>query len=275
MTLHPASSRNDNTSAWKVDRYEESRSLTMISEDLRLSRVLPRLTAWWRARTRHAYDIQVVEVMRRILAPDSVCLDVGANEGGILREMVRAAPLGAHVAFEPIPRLASQLRRKFPGVRIHQVAIGDATGESEFLLVQRAPGYSGLRRRVYPWEDPRIVTVPVNVARLDDLAGTDEPVRFMKLDIEGGEYHALLGARKLVQRHRPVIVFEAGWQSTGQYGVTASDMFDLVVAELRYDLSTMARWLEGALPLTREQFMSIWSDGSEWMFLATPSAEGE
>jgi FkbM family methyltransferase len=212
--------------------------------------------------------------MRRILAPDSVCLDVGANKGEILREMVRAAPLGAHVAFEPIPRLAARLRRKFPGVSIHQVAIADATGESGFVLVQRAPGYSGLRRRVYPWEDPRIVKIRVNVARLDDLA-TDEPVRFMKLDIEGGEYHALLGARKLIQRHRPVIVFEAGWQSTGQYGVTASAMFDLVVAELRYDLSTMARWLEGALPLTREQFMSTWSDGSDWMFLATPRAEAE
>lgn len=48
--------------------------------------------------------------MRRMLGADSNCMDVGANEG----LMLRYAPRGIHHAFEPLPHLAQALRVNDP-----------------------------------------------------------------------------------------------------------------------------------------------------------------
>src|SRR4051812_31574313 len=48
------------------------------------------------------------------LPVDAVCVDVGANVGAVLEMLTRLAPQGRHVAFEPLPELADDLRRRFP-----------------------------------------------------------------------------------------------------------------------------------------------------------------
>src|SRR6185312_7241665 len=52
-------------------------------------------------------------VMQRVLVPDSVCVDVGCHAGVILRLMMRYAPNGQFLAFEPIPELAAKLHSNF------------------------------------------------------------------------------------------------------------------------------------------------------------------
>jgi precorrin-6B methylase 2 len=42
-------------------------------------------------------------LIRNHLKKDSNCIDIGANLGHILMEIVAAAPKGKHYAFEPIP----------------------------------------------------------------------------------------------------------------------------------------------------------------------------
>lgn len=217
------------------------------------------------------YDLQTVEVLRRVLRSDSNCVDVGAHEGAILEPMVAIAPAGAHHAFEPLPHLAARLRRRFPGVTIHEAAAADRSGTAEFQHVENDPAYSGLRRRVYDRSDPVIRVLRVQAVRIDDAVPPDQDFAFMKLDIEGGEFHALRGAASTVRRCRPTIVFEAGQKSTGQYGVTPEELFALVTTELGYELSTMKRWLGDQLPYDRAEFLDNWSDGPDFYFLATPA----
>lgn len=81
------------------------------------------------------YDRQTTEVMLRCLKPDSVCIDGGAHKGQMLQEMCRLAPKAVHHAFEPIPKLAEQLRLQFPQSLIHQNAIADYAGMSTFKYV--------------------------------------------------------------------------------------------------------------------------------------------
>src|SRR6476661_2803227 len=52
------------------------------------------------------------------LAADANCVDVGANAGNLLRHMVRYAPAGHHIAFEPLPNRAAELRQAFPQVDV-------------------------------------------------------------------------------------------------------------------------------------------------------------
>lgn len=217
------------------------------------------------------YDRQTVEVMRRVLRHDSSGVDMGAHRGDILRHMVTLAPAGIHHAFEALPHLAASLRIHFPGVRVHEVAVSDASGDADFMYVENAPAYSGLRRRIYDRPDPRVVTIRVPVATVDERLPADQPIAFMKIDIEGGEYHAIKGASRTIRQWQPVIVFEAGIKSTGQYGITAVDVYDLVTRTLGYELSTMGRWLERASPLTPQEFRHDWDHDLNFYFIATPA----
>jgi FkbM family methyltransferase len=213
------------------------------------------------------YDLQTVEVMRRHLRQDSSCIDIGAHEGEILRSMTKLCPRGQHVAFEPIPHLAARLRVRYPGVAVHEVACGAQPGAADFVLVENAPAYSGLRRRIYDRPDVKLTTIQVQVARVDDLVS--HPVALIKVDVEGGEYHALSGAERTIARCRPVIVLEAGAKSAGQYGVGPQD-FTRFFDRLGYRVSTMERWLASRPPLTAEAFAANWFDGPDYYFIASP-----
>jgi FkbM family methyltransferase len=216
------------------------------------------------------YDRQTIDVMRRVLRPDSSCVDMGAHAGDILRHMVAIAPAGRHHAFEALPHLAIALRDQYPAVIVHQLAVSDNSGEAEFHYVENAPEYSGLRKRIYDRPDPRIVTLRVSVATVDEIIPASQPIAFMKIDIEGGEYHALKGSVGTIRRCLPVIVFEAGSRSTGQYGVTPTDLYELVTGTLGYELSTMERWLANNPSMTLQAFCHNWEHGPDFYFIATP-----
>jgi FkbM family methyltransferase len=160
--------------------------------------------------SRELYDLQTAAVLSHVLGRASVCVDGGAHEGSILQHMLRFAPDGRHHAVEPLPHLAGRLRAEFPGVTVHQCALAERDGQAAFTFVKNDPGYSGLRRRDYDRPDPLTRQLAVRTRRLDDLLPPDCPVAVIKLDLEGGEYHALLGARATVRRCRPVVVFEFG-----------------------------------------------------------------
>ena len=230
--------------------------------------------AWFPARseplsTQNAiYDKETFAVMSRVLQPNSCCIDVGAHSGIILREMVRLSPLGTHFAFEPLPDFAAVLRDAFPNVRIFEAAVSDYAGTSSFVHVENDPGYSGLRKRIYDEADPVLKAITVNVVQIDDVIPQEQPIAFLKVDIEGGEYHALRGAYRTIRRWNPVIVFEAGQKSTGQYGVTPEEIYRLITEELGFRLSTMRRWLSGEPPYDQSGFCDKWRNGQDYYFIA-------
>ena len=217
------------------------------------------------------YDWQTIEVMFRVLGRNLNGIDVGAHEGSILQHMVAISPRGRHYAFEPLPHLSQRLNERFPQVIVHQAAVSDKSGESEFLFVENDPAYSGLHRRIYDRPDPKITPIRVRVVTLDEIVPPNESVAFIKLDIEGGEFHAIQGGIETIRRSKPVIVFESGKHSTGLYGVKPDDVYLLITETLGYELSTMEHWLKRKLPFTRDAFEKNWNYGPEFYFIATPA----
>jgi len=74
------------------------------------------------------YDIQTLEVMKRILHIDSNCVDVGCHQGSILREMLHFAPKGTHFAFEPLPEMYQGLLESFgnlANIHLYDYALSD------------------------------------------------------------------------------------------------------------------------------------------------------
>lgn len=217
-----------------------------------------------------AYNRETVEVMRRALRPDSTGIDVGAYIGELLEPMVQIAPRGRHYAFEPQAEHARALARRFPSVLVFDVALGETRGLQPFVLAIDAPARSGFKRREYPPGEDRTRDTTVEVRRLDDIVPAAAPVAFIKIDVEGGEFLVLRGARATIARHRPVIVFEFGLGSAEGYGSTPERVWDFISGALGLRLWLMSDWLAGRPPLTSHGFRAQFYGRSNYMFLAAP-----
>lgn len=205
--------------------------------------------------------------MERVLTRDACCIDVGCHFGSILREMLRIAPEGRHHAFEPLPALHRQLVENFPAV-IHRLALSDTRGQTTFQYVVSNPGYSGLLRRTYEREDETVVQITVETDLLDNVVPASLPVRLIKIDVEGAELQVLRGGVKLLKRHRPFIIFEHGLGAADHYGTTPEEVYDLLSGDCGLEVNLMARWLNGAPPLSRDAFSTFFRDGTEFYFMA-------
>jgi FkbM family methyltransferase len=203
-------------------------------------------------------------VLASVLSPASCCVDIGANVGAFLRDASRCAPQGRHVAFEPLPDLADQIRADHPGVEVHEVALSDSVGEALFNYVESAPDYSSLHARRFPL-GATVATITVRTARLDDVLAADYVPTLVKVDVEGAEYEVLAGGLETLRRHAPVVIFEHN-PGHGGAGPGSPALYRLLAdkAGLRvYDLS-------GNGPLTMEHFSALAREGDAGNFLARP-----
>lgn len=64
------------------------------------------------------YDKLTELVMKKVLEPSSVCIDVGCHVGSVLRLMMKYAPNGTFLAFEPLPHLYKKLIQDFRSKKI-------------------------------------------------------------------------------------------------------------------------------------------------------------
>ncbi len=219
------------------------------------------------------YDRDTQHIIRRICKPDSHCIDVGCHKGEILDLFIAAAPKGRYYAFEPIPAMFADLQRKYAqnaNVQVYDCALSDAQGEAEFNHVLTNPAYSGLQKRQYDRKDEQDQRIKVRTERLDDILPAGSPkIDLIKIDVEGGELQVLKGATALLQRDKPVLIFEHGLGASDVYGTTPNDIFDLLTAcGLRlFNLSEFLR--PSPQPLSREALHKQFYGREHYYFVAS------
>ena len=130
---------------------------------------------------------RMAELMRRSIGKATNCVDAGAHLGSVLKEMVRLAPVGRHIAIEPVSYQSAWLGRRFPSVAVHSVVLSERAGTAEFWLDCNRSGYSGLTRSA------GAVPISVPCRPLDDLVPRGHRVGFLKIDVEGHEASVLRG----------------------------------------------------------------------------------
>lgn len=224
------------------------------------------------AKLQELRDVSDVQNMKRLLAfcvwPDGNCVDIGAHRGWVLSEMLRVAPEGRHIAFEPIPELADLLKAEFPGVEVHQAALSDAPGESEFAHVRgTAEGWSGLRFRPLPTGEPADVeNIVVPLVVLDQILEPDYRPAVIKIDVEGAEEQVFRGSLQTLRRHRPVVIFEHGLGSADVFGTTPKTIHTLLREAVDYRIFD----LDGNGPYSQAEFEDCFYSRSRVNFIAHP-----
>lgn len=216
------------------------------------------------------YDRLTNLILKNVLNKDSNCIDVGCHKGEILELMIKIASDGKHYAFEPIPEYYQKLVEKdYPNVTIKSFALSDENGEATFNYVVSDPAYSGLKEREYKNDNPEIQKIEVHKAKLDDVVPVDYTFDFMKIDVEGGEYGVLLGAKELIKRSHPTIIFEFGLGASDFYDVTAKKMYDLLTS-YKLSVATLKGFLENKKGLSLAEFSKMYKDNSDYYFIAYP-----
>jgi FkbM family methyltransferase len=203
------------------------------------------------ARQTQQEELAISAILASTLRSDATYVDVGANRGQVLGEAVRLAPGARHIAFEPIPALAAEIRRAFPQVEIRELALSAQAGSAEFCHFRALDGWSGLRRSPEISDergDPEFITVQVSTldAEVRELAPS-----VIKIDVEGAELEVLSGARSLLAEVRPLLIFEHVPAAASLYGAPPGAPWDLL-DELDYEIFSVT----GAGPFTRASFIA-------------------
>lgn len=215
------------------------------------------------------YDILTQEILRSVLRPTSNCVDVGAHKGEMLDLIRRFAPHGHHYAFEPIPALYHQLLHQASAtMEVFPYALSHYSGKTSFHLVTDEPAYSGIKRRSYKTPNPTVELIEVEVQRMDDvLQSRTKPIDLIKIDVEGGELDVMRGATEILQKDRPVIVFECGKGASEFYNNSPEMVFDFL-HEMGYSIFLLDAFLSGSRAFAREQFIDVFHQGSDYYFIA-------
>jgi len=191
-------------------------------------------------------------LFKRTITADMNCIDAGCHLGSVLHEITQLSPNGHHIAIEPLPYKADWLRRHFPTVEVHQVALGDEDSTVEIFYDPRRSGFSSLVRHKHL--GARTAAVSVKCKRLDDIVPPERPIGFLKIDVEGAEFHVLRGARRVLGESQPVVLFECSRAGLTNFGLTASQFFSLLTEGIRYNMFLLKDWLSGGHPLDLPTF---------------------
>jgi FkbM family methyltransferase len=195
------------------------------------------------------------------LAPDANCIDVGAHSGGVLREVVRCAPKGRHIAYEPLPELAAALAREYPQVDVRAAALSDHDGEATFVHDRTEPMRSTLHAHAFT-DHRHAAQITVRIERLDGALAADYVPALIKIDVEGTEAEVLRGAAETLRRHRPIVVFEHGGGGTSSPAE--------VYAALTGGPGMRIYDLDGVGPYSLRDFEDAYPQPTMWNWIARP-----
>jgi FkbM family methyltransferase len=130
-------------------------------------------------------------------------VDIGANIGN--HSLYFTDLFKSVYSFEPNPRafallsINSELNNNIKPVNI---GISDVSGKLYLYSNVQNIGNSYLSE-----DDPGSAHM-VGVATLDESMDPAEDITFIKLDVEGHELKALLGSKKIIEKQKPIIMFE-------------------------------------------------------------------
>lgn len=189
---------------------------------------------------RGSYSTSQLVFLKRILRPDMVFFDIGANQGEFTVVAASRLPRGRVIALEPVDALVRRLRRNveangFRNVSILTVGLGERRGRMPIYTSEGTfsdgTNHSGLPT-LHPGAERGRELGTIEMTTLDDLAAETNLERLdaAKIDVEGAELSVLRGGEKTIRRFRPWILLEVDEANCRRAGHTAGELLGAVEA---------------------------------------------
>lgn len=152
------------------------------------------------------FEPHVTEVFKRIVRPETIVVDVGANIGWYTLLGSRlAGPRGLVVAFEPEPTSFDLLRRsmeanQFTNIRLHNACVSDIVGTKQLSLYDdRTEDFNQGRHSIVQFGRSK-ASISVASTTLDTaLPQVPKRPHVIKIDVEGAEPLVLIGMARLME----------------------------------------------------------------------------
>ncbi len=152
-------------------------------------------------------------LVRKVIQPDFVVVDIGANLGYFSKNFARLTPQGKVISIEPIPlfyEVLTSFLKKYNHVKTYNVALGMEVGKTIMVL----PTDNGMIRTGLPHiakndaelkkHDNQEVAIVRGSELLKDLPKLD----YVKCDIEGFEGVVFQEIEPIIQRFKPFVQLE-------------------------------------------------------------------
>ena len=156
------------------------------------------------------YEPHVTKIFSTYLKPGMRVLDIGANIGFFsLLSASLVGKTGAVFAVEPNMKnctfiQASKNLNEFTNISIMQFAAHSSSG----ILSLNTSFSNGTTSSPNANIDILVQSNSVAAIQLDNIKEFDKGVDLIKVDVEGAEHNALLGAKELISKFRPMIITE-------------------------------------------------------------------
>lgn len=185
-------------------------------------------------------------IVRRVIKPGAVALDLGANVGYFTLLMARqAGKTGVIHAFEPTNYAH---RRLTDNIDLNPQLKKSIKVVKQGLLAAAETRMAALEARfsdrVLAHSEPQAITFTTVDNYVMEQAVPH--VDFLKIDIDGHDFEAIRGAEQTIRNHRPLILAEVCERVLLENQTSVSEYINLL-CELGYD-SAMAAWSDCPKP---------------------------
>lgn len=202
-------------------------------------------------RNQRDFNLWFVEFCQWVLqvCPEqSNWIDIGTSKGDTVATMSTINRLGHVLGFEPDVHAFEVCRNRFANtknVSLYNVACYKNTEAQKYYSGEHLPGYGfiGLSPLLFDKQQAAVLSgMQSNMIRpvvLDnEFRSSLLPVKLIKIDAESSDFPILQGAKQLLEKDRPIVIFEfCGDIGTKAHGYTAEEFFKFF-DQLKYKLFT-------------------------------------
>lgn len=178
------------------------------------------------------YEKEIGDLLKRIVKPNNVFVDLGANIGYFSLLVAHISPTSSVISFEPVTDLYQRMNdnialNRIKNIKTVNAAVGEINEEKELFVsaadnlgmssFHKPENYSGNKDKV-------------EVVTLDDwskIAGLSQ-IDIIKLDIEGSELAALRGMKEILKEQKPVLIVEINPETLSRFGLTPYRISDFL-----------------------------------------------
>jgi FkbM family methyltransferase len=229
------------------------------------------------------YESDLVWVLEHLLKPGDTFVEAGTSIG--LYTVIaghRVGPTGRVIGFEPLDSaraiaLGHSRANDLTNIEIIPCALSSAAGSAQIFSFSGLPtGHASLANLA-----PNGAGQTCELRTLDSVLATRErhDVRVVKLDVEGSEFAALLGAEQIIEASHPRFIVESNPETTAAFDYDFSEVVEWFI---RKDYRAFGwhngRWAPvspGGLGAKPRNILFIWNDDVDALAKVVPHSIGD